>query len=200
MKCNEAVKAISAQRGDAVIVATMTAIKWMDQFDPSGLNIACVPLMGGASGLGLGLSLARPERLVVVLDGDGSLLMQLGSLVTASGAKPSNFVHFVFKNDVWFENLANLPVPAATSVDYVRLAEGAGYRSVFRTGSVAELEDMLPAIFAGSGPVFVELTIEPEAGGLWSANNPQPDLKDFHFTRMGDEIRRVRQAIAGHAA
>lgn len=196
MKCSEAVKAISAKRGNAVIVATMTAIKWLDQFDPSGLNIACVPLMGGASALGLGISLAQPDRPVLVLDGDGSLMMQLGSLVTASEAKPSKFVHFVFKNGVWFENLANLPLPAATRVDYVRLAEGAGYPRAFRAENLAELEAMLPDIFANSGPTLVELTIEPEAVTLWSASNPQVDLKDFHFTRMGDEIRRVQQAIA----
>ena len=57
--------------------------------------------MGGASSLGLGLALARPDRRVIVFDGDGSLLMQLGSLATIAGAAPRNLVHFLFKNGVY---------------------------------------------------------------------------------------------------
>ena len=54
--------------------------------------------MGSASSIGLGLALARPERKILVLDGDGCLLMQLGSLVTIAALAPANFYHVIFEN------------------------------------------------------------------------------------------------------
>jgi len=195
MKSEEAVAAIVQRRGSAVIVSTMTAIKWLDQMDKGGLNVACVPLMGGASALGVGIALARPERNVLALDGDGSLLMQLPSLIGACEAAPPNFVHFVFNNGVWFENLANIPVPGAGRVDFVGLARSAGYRRVFSFRDVTDLRSSLDEVLSSTGPAFVELVIEPERSGLWREGNTQPELPDFHFTRLGDEIRSLRSRL-----
>ena len=127
MKSEEAVQAIVANRGHAVLVPTMTAIKWVDKYDAQGLNVSCVPLMGGASALGLGIALAQPKRPVIVLDGDGSLLMQLPSLVTIASSGAANLVHIVFNNGVWFENLANIPVPGAQVVDFAATAKAVGF-------------------------------------------------------------------------
>lgn len=195
MRCGEAVAAIVEHRGSAVIVSTMTAIKWLDKFDKAGLNVACVPLMGGASALAVGIALARPERNVLALDGDGSLLMQLPSLVGACEAAAPNFVHIVFNNGVWFENLANIPIPGAGRIDFVGMARAAGYRRVFRFDDIDALTASLDELLVGSGPTFVELVIEPEDTGLWRDGNEQPDLPDFHFTRLGDEIRDVRARL-----
>ena len=121
MKSREAVEVVIENIGNGIVVPTMSAIKSVDALFKDGPRIACVPLMGGASTLGLGLALAKPDRLVVVLDGDGSIQMQLGSLVTCVENKASNFVHIVFNNGVWFENMVNLPVPSAESVNYAGL-------------------------------------------------------------------------------
>jgi len=195
MKSQEAVAAIVGRRAEAVIVSTMTAIKWLDQLDRDGLNVACVPLMGGAGALGVGIAIARPERNVLVLDGDGSVLMQLPSLVMAAESAPPTFVHFVFNNGVWFENLANIPVPGAQGVDFQAIARGAGFKRVFRFESIEDLRENLGEVLDGSAAAFVELVIQPEAAGLWREGNEQPDLPDFHFTRLGDEIRRVRARL-----
>jgi thiamine pyrophosphate-dependent acetolactate synthase large subunit-like protein len=195
MNCEEAVGSILRHRDRGIVVATMSAIKWVDQLDPHGLNIACVPLMGGAGALGLGLAVAQPERPVLVLDGDGSALMQLGTFVTSAAVRPANYVHFVFNNGVWFENLANIEVPGASRVDYAALARGAGYASVQKCATLKELEAAMGRLLRGAGPHFVELSIEPQAGNLWSSENPQPDLKDFHFARMGDEARRLARGL-----
>lgn len=195
MRCNEAVETILRHRGDGIVVSTMSAIKHVDRLDPQGLNIACVPLMGGASAMGLGIAIAQPRRKVLVLDGDGSLVMQLGSLVTTAEVRPSNFVHFVFNNGVWFENLANIAIPAAGKIDFIGLSRAAGTSAVVRIETVAELDSTLPRLLAQDGPHFVELVIEPEGSALWSGSNLQPDLKDLHFTRMGDEVKRLREAL-----
>ncbi|BDT75830.1 MULTISPECIES: thiamine pyrophosphate-dependent enzyme [unclassified Polynucleobacter] len=198
MKSQQAVEAIVQKRSSAVIVSTMTAIKWLDTYDKDGLNVACVPLMGGASALGVGIAIARPERNVIALDGDGSLLMQLPSLVMAADVAPRNFIHVVFNNGVWFENLANLPIPGATNVDFPTLAKGAGYKRVYSLATVEQLQNSLDEILNGSGPVFVELIIEPESQGVWKKGNEQPDLPEFHFTRLGDEVRQVRARLLGN--
>ena len=57
--------------------------------------------MGKASSIGLGIALARPDKKVLVIDGDGSLLMNLGSLVTVANMSPKNLVHFVYQNGTY---------------------------------------------------------------------------------------------------
>ena len=82
IKPEDALRAIAAARGDAICVPTMTTAPAWREIAPDDLSATCVGFMGGASSLGLGLALARPERRVLVFDGDGSLLMQLGTLAT----------------------------------------------------------------------------------------------------------------------
>src|SRR3989304_2275361 len=101
MKPEDVLRLIAAQRGSAICVPTMTTAPAWRTIAPDDLSITCVGFMGGASALGLGLALARPERRVIVFDGDGSLLMQLGSLATIAGARPRNLVHLLFKNGVY---------------------------------------------------------------------------------------------------
>src|SRR5213594_2266681 len=101
MKPEDVLRAIAAARGNAICVPTMTTSPAWRTLAPDDLSIGCVGFMGGASSLGLGLALAMPERRVVVFDGDGSLLMQLGSLATIAGATPRNLTHLLFKNGVY---------------------------------------------------------------------------------------------------
>jgi sulfopyruvate decarboxylase subunit beta len=156
MKPEEVLRAIAAARGDAICVPTMTtAPAWRD-IAPEDLSITCVGFMGGASALGLGLALARPDRRVLVFDGDGSLLMQLGSLATIAGAGPRNLVHFVFKNGVYHTSGAQ-DIPGGLTVDFVTMAKGAGYRGAWTIGELGELHRRLPALLAAEGPVLVEL-------------------------------------------
>lgn len=197
--CKQAIAALAAHRGsddaEAIVVATMTSIRWINEMSPSDLNISCVPLMGGASALALGLALAQPHRKVISLDGDGSLLMQLGSLVSVAGAAPANMVHIVFNNGVWFENMVNLPVPGTGQTDYAGLAKAAGFSAAYRFKSLSEWKAALHEILSIRGPVFVELVVTPESDAIWKHNAPQPDLPEAQFTRMGDEGRRMRAAL-----
>ena len=123
---------------------------------PDDLSATCVGFMGGASSLGLGLALARPERRVLVFDGDGSLLMQLGALATNAGARARNFVHFLFKNGVYHTSGAQA-VPGL-DVDFGLMAKGAGYRRTYAIHELDELKRRLPALLTEEGPLFVELS------------------------------------------
>jgi phosphonopyruvate decarboxylase len=112
--------------------------------------------MGGASSLGLGLALARPSRRVVVLDGDGSLLMQLGSLATIAGAAPRNLTHLVFKNGVYHTS-GSQEIPGGLTVDFVAMAKGAGYRNAYAVRELDDFRRRLPSILGDEGPLMVEL-------------------------------------------
>jgi phosphonopyruvate decarboxylase len=156
MKPEDVLRLIAAARGTALCVPTMTtAPAWRD-LAGDDLSVSCVGFMGGASSLGLGLALARPDRRVVVLDGDGSLLMQLGSLATVAGAAPRNLVHFVFKNGVYHTSGAQ-GVPGGLTVDFAMMAKAAGYRAAWTIETLADLERRLPDVMTTDGPLMVEL-------------------------------------------
>ena len=129
----EAVKAIHDRRGDAVVVGTMTPNRYWDLItDRPELDLPVFGAMGKASSLALGVALAQPHRRVVVLDGDGALLMNLGSLVTIAGRQPANLVHFVF-DDGAYVTTGGQPVPGDGRHDFAAIAKGAGIEATAST-------------------------------------------------------------------
>jgi sulfopyruvate decarboxylase subunit beta len=156
MKPEDVLRTIAAGRGSALCVPTMTTAPAWRAMAPDDLSVTCVGFMGGASSLGLGLALARPDRRVIVLDGDGSLLMQLGSLATIAGAAPRNLLHLVFKNGVYHTSGSQL-IPGGLAVDFVLIARGAGYRLACSIGDLDEFRRRFPDLLAAEGPVLVEL-------------------------------------------
>jgi sulfopyruvate decarboxylase subunit beta len=120
----------------------------------------------------LGLALARPERRVIVCNGDGSMLMNLGSLASIVNAAPKNLVVIVFDNGA-YEVTGAQPVPGAGVVDYAAVARGCGFTSVFQFAELGEWNDHARAIIAAEGPTFVWLEIEP-VYGLPGPKSPGP--------------------------
>ena len=156
MKPEDVLHAIAERRGEGIVVPTMTTAPAWRRIAPDDLSVTCVGFMGGASSLGLGIALARPDRRVLVLDGDGSLLMQLGSLATIAGAAPRNLVHFLFRNGVYHTSGAQ-GIPGGLSVDFATMARGAGYRLTAVIDDLADFTRRLPDLLRAEGPVFVEL-------------------------------------------
>jgi phosphonopyruvate decarboxylase len=156
MKPEDVLSAIAARRGDAICIPTMTTAPAWREIAPDDLSVSCVGFMGGASAMGLGLALARPDRRVVVFDGDGSLLMQLGSLATIAGAQPRNLTHLVFKNGVYHTSGAQ-EIPGGLQVDFVTMAKGAGYRQAYAVREIEDFKKRLPAMLTDPGPLLVEL-------------------------------------------
>src|SRR5262245_7900746 len=156
MKPEEVLQVIAKARGDAICVPTMTTAPAWREIAADDLSVTCAGFMGGASSLGLGMALARPDRRVIVFDGDGSLLMQLGSLATIAGAAPRNLVHLLFKNGVYHTS-GSQETPGGLTVDFVAMAKAAGYRSAFAITELDEFRRRLPQILRDEGPVLVEL-------------------------------------------
>jgi len=128
------------------------------------LDLVLVPsAMGHATSFGLGLALAQPNRRVVVCNGDGSMLMNLGSLVSIVNAGAVNMIVIVFANGT-YEVTGSQPIPGATSVDFGAIARGAGFGSVFEFADLEEWRGRIREVFAGPGPVFATLRVQPVVG------------------------------------
>jgi sulfopyruvate decarboxylase subunit beta len=93
--------------------------------------------MGLASSMGLGIALAQPERPVVVIDGDGSVLMNLGGLTTLARYAPPNLTHIVFDNESLL-SVGGFPTATSTGSDIARIAEAAGIPSTTTVRTIAE--------------------------------------------------------------
>jgi len=182
MKPEEVLQLVASLRGDAICVPTMTTAPAWRRLAPDDLSVTCVGFMGGASALGLGLALARPDRRVIVLDGDGSLLMQLGSLATIAGAAPHNLVHVLFKNGVYHTS-GGQAIPGGLTVDFARMALGAGYRMASTIGDLDQLRRRLPDLLAAEGPLLVELHT-----GL-SAETPMTARGGLPLHEQADRLR-----------
>ena len=160
MRRDHCFEKIAELRGDAIVVATYTsAFEWM-AIDPNPLNFVSVGSMGQASPHALGLAIGLPDQKVIVLDGDGSLLMNLGSLVTIAEARPANLVHFVVENGCYEANGSH-PIPGQDRIAFADMARAAGYPRAYDFDGLNRFAADLPAVLNTPGPVFVRLKVEP---------------------------------------
>ena len=126
---------------DIVLPVYSTAFDWLD-IRPSPLNYLSHGAMGLASSHALGLALGRPDQRVIVLDGDGSLLMNLGTLVTIAEAAPKNLFHFVCENGTYEANGGH-PIPGRGTVSFAGIARSAGYKNVHEFSDLKNFEQQV---------------------------------------------------------
>ena len=161
MSGKEALRLLAQARTNEVVVTHMSSVKeWPLVSTREELDLPLMQCMGKASSVALGIALARPDRRVLVLDGDGSLLTNLGSLVTIAAAAPANLVHFVLENGT-YDVTGGQPIPNAGTVDFAGLALEAGYRGAYEFDDLAEFAAALPSILAEEGPLLACLKVEP---------------------------------------
>jgi sulfopyruvate decarboxylase subunit beta len=189
MRRDDCVKLFDRQRGDAVMIAAYSTGLDLRRVSPSALNLYTGGAMGQCSSWGLGLALGMPDRKVIVLDGDGSLLMNLGSLVTIANAAPRNLYHFVCENGCYEANGSH-PIPSQARIDFAALARGAGIRYSFAFDDLARLEAELPNLLALEGPVFA--TLKVVAG--------EPTATDYGWINSIERVHELRAALAGGPA
>src|SRR5438552_13014505 len=159
MKRDECLKVFARHRKDEIVVAVYMAAQEIIHISPNDLNYTFTGAMGQGSSHALGLALGRPDKRVVVFDGDGSLLMNLGSLVTIANAAPKNLLHCLCQNGTYETNGA-VPIPGAGRVDFPALARAAGYPRAYAFDELAEGGRALPGLLRQEGPVLVDLRME----------------------------------------
>lgn len=126
MRRLDALSAVYPRLRDSVVVTIMGAVAAELQSLGHRPNFFYLQhAMGLASSVGLGIALSRPDRQVVVLDGDGSILMNLGGLTTLARYRPRNLVHVVFDNESLL-SVGGFPTATSTGADLAALAAAAG--------------------------------------------------------------------------
>jgi len=183
--CLAALEVIASRRTDQIVVNTMvTAREWPRYSEAEDLDLPFIGCMGKASSLGLGIALGRPDRQVLVFDGDGSLLMNLGSLVTIAAARPKNLVLIVFENGK-YEITGGQPIPGEGQFSFAALARGSGIECVYEFDALEPFAAHLDEVLRNEGPTFVCLKVT-EVGRL----SPKPGRV------MGEAARRLREVLA----
>lgn len=166
----ECLKLIASQRTDEIVITTMgMSVPWA-KISTHPLDYASVgSAMGHAADFALGIALAKPEKRVVVLNGDGSMLMCLGTLATITGLPkpPANYLLFVCDNGT-YEVTGNQPVPRNAGFSWKTIAKGTGFEQVYEFDNIETLATDLPKIWNEIGPIFVNLKIA-------QAHEPPPD-------------------------
>ena len=190
MALRDALVALRAvRRDDDVVVTTMAAAReWMALDARAGAHprdLVLVPSsMGLATSYGLGLALAQPARRVVVVNGDGSMLMNLGSLVSIVDAGAANLTVLVVDNGV-YEVTGAQPVPGAGRVDFAAMARASGFRAVHRFADGARWAREVGAVLDAQGPTLVVLEVLG-AAGIAGPRSPGP---------AGERGRRLMEAL-----
>ncbi len=152
---------IEKYRGDAVIVPTMRAtVGWKEVSNNIKRDIAISGAMGKTSSFALGVCLSQPDTKVIVFDGDGSLIMNMGTLVTIANKAPKNMYHFVMDNGI-YGTTGGQPVPGNGVTSYAGLAKEAGYASSYEFDDLEEFSTQASQIFEQPGPVLVSIKTVP---------------------------------------
>jgi thiamine pyrophosphate-dependent acetolactate synthase large subunit-like protein len=189
MTHREALEVLAACRGPRVVLTTHGSVDLWVSLSDTPLDFAYVPAaMGQGPALGLGLALARPGRGVVVVTGDGSVLMNLGCLVTLA-SHPADLYLVVVDNGV-YEVTGGQPVAGAGRTDFAGLARAAGIRRVYFCQTAEGWRGTAAEALSGPGPVFVWLKVAARPGQRAPTAMPP----------MAEQVARLRRVLAADRA
>lgn len=183
---DQLLRPLAAIRTNEVVVTCMSVTRPWGRISNHDLDFASADsAMGHTADLALGIALARPSRRVICLNGDGSMLMSLGTLVTIAGSGAKNLILFVLENGT-YEITGNQSIPGAGRVDFPGLARAAGFPRVYSFNEDVGYEVTLPEILGADGPVFVGVGVEPGSEGP--------------ISRSGREESRYLQTSLAHSS
>ena len=185
----ELTRALLADRWEMVVIAGLGAPAWdITAGGDHPLNLPLWGGLGGAAMIGLGVALAQPARPVLVLTGDGEMLMGLGALATIAVKKPANLSIIVQDNEHYGET-GMQETATRYGVDLVAMARGAGFPRTMFVTKPDEVAALRAAIHAGGGPFFAVVKIDEGSKKL--VLPPRDGALIQH---------RMREAILGPAA
>jgi thiamine pyrophosphate-dependent acetolactate synthase large subunit-like protein len=184
MTHREALEVLAAWRRQHVVITTHGSVDLWVSLSDTPLDLAFVPAsMGQAPALGLGLALAQLRHGVVVVCGDGHLLMNLGCLVTLASS-PADLFLIVIDNGV-YEVTGGQPVPGAGRTDFPELGRASGIERVYSCQTADEWRAIAPEALTGPGPVVVWLKVEA-----------RPAQRAPTVMRpMAEQLARLRQVL-----
>lgn len=186
---------LARHRSTEVVVTTMSTVRPWGLLSKSDLDFASADsAMGHAADLALGIALARPERRVICLNGDGSMLMSLGTLATVVESAARNYILIVSDNGE-YEITGHQAIAAATHIDFAAVAEAVGFRNVFAFEDAREWAALVPEVLSVPGPTFVHAQVEPGNQGPIGRTPREPARYLQHS--IADWSRIMRNALVG---
>ena len=190
MKRYDCLRVIAPHFGDELVVTNLGAVRheWQS-LRPHHGNYHLQNL-GLTSSMALGLALALPHRKVVAFDGDGSLLLNLGSLATIANQHPKNLVHVVFDNEC-YESSRGAPTATAGQTDLAAVARGCGFANVITAKTLSEFEEGFMRAFKGSDLYFIHAKVEEGAGDVPAAALDSQENK-YLFVRYIEKSENLK--------
>ena len=184
MDARAALEVLATHRRDHIVVTTMSAAGIWPSLSDTPLDFTYIPSsMGQGPALGLGLALAQPSRGVVVVNGDGCMLMNLGSLVTLAN-HPANLYLLILDNGL-YEVTGGQPTAGTGRVDFAAMARAAGISRVYAFDAITDWQAAATEALAGPGPVVVVLKVQ----GKFGQTTPKPPRP------MAEQIQRLQSAL-----
>jgi len=184
----EVARMLLADRGELLVIAGLGAPAW-DATDAGdhALNFPLWGGMGGAAAIGLGLALAQPERRVLVLTGDGELLMGMGSLATIGAQRPRNLSVVVLDNERYGETGMQVS-HTAFGVDLAAVAKACGFVSATMVTTIEQVSRLCADLHHADGPFLAQVKVAPDKLSLVLPPRDGAHLKDrFRETLLGKD-------------
>ncbi len=147
--------------------------------------------MGLASSMGLGIALAMPRHKVIVIDGDGSLLMNLGTLSTMARYKPGNLLHIVFDNESLL-SVGGFPTATATGTDLAGIARASGVPSVMEASTPESLSQRVREALASDTLTTIISKVEAIGPGTFHMDLPLLENR-FQFKRALEAMKKQNE-------
>lgn len=184
MTQKQALEVLAVHRGDKVVITTMSAVGIWPEISDTPLDFAYIPSsMGQGPALGLGLALAQPGRSVIVVNGDGCTLMNLGCLVTLAH-HPADVFLLILDNQL-YEVTGGQPNAGAGHTDFAAMARAAGIQRVYTFDTLDAWRNGAAECLSGRGPVAAWIKVEGRLG----QKTPKPPRP------MTEQIARLRHEL-----
>lgn len=186
MTLREALEIVAAHRGQRIVVAAMSSGGTWPSLSDTPLDFIYIPsAMGQGPSLAQGLALAQPDRGVIMLNGDGCMLMNLGCLATLAH-HPANVYLLIVDNGL-YEVTGGQPTAGTGHTDFAALARAAGIQRVYAFDNTEIWRKGAAEALAGPGPAVVCLKVEGRIG----EKTPKAPRS------MAEQIQRLRAALDG---
>ena len=190
MKRYDCLRTIAPHFGDELVVTNLGAVRHEWQALRPHHGNYHLQNLGLTSSMALGLALALPHRKVVAFDGDGSLLLNLGSLATIANQRPKNLVHVVFDNEC-YESSRGAPTATAGQADLSAIARGCGIANVLTAKTLDEFENGFMRALRDDNLYFIHAKVEVGAGDVPAAPLDSQENK-YLFVRYIEKSENIK--------
>lgn len=185
---------LAQSRTDEIVITCMSAVRPWGALSDSAFDFASADsAMGHTADLALGIALAQPSRRVVCFNGDGSMLMSLGTLATIVESGVRNLLLIVVVNET-YEITGNQAIPAARRVDFASVAKAVGLEQARHFSEPGPYAAALGGWLKEPGPTLLSVAVEPGTEGPIARSDSEPAT--YLRKSLRDDAHRLRRALS----